>query len=168
MFCTRFAAMFVLRPALLAGAVILLAGQAHAVSCTVTPSSLAFGNYDPSSATPDVSSANIVVSCQSLVLSVTPFTIAVSSGSSGTVASRAMVNGGSQLQYQLYVDVARSIVLGDGTGGGDTISGTITNLAGALLGSGSTTVGVYGMIPAGQIMVTPGNYVDTVLVTVAF
>ncbi len=169
MFCTRPAAVFVLRTILLAGSVILLARRADAaVSCTVTPSSVVFGNYDPTSTMPNLSSGNIAVSCGSLVLSVTPFTVALSSGTSGSMAARAMANGGSQLQYQLYTDSARSIVAGDGTGGSSTMSGTITNVAGAALGSGSTTMNVYGRIPAGQIMATPGNYVDTVLVTVSF
>ena len=168
MFCARSAAVLVLRPILLAGYVILLAGRAHAVSCAVTPTAVAFGNYDSSSVTPTDSSGNITVSCQSLVLSITPFTLAVSSGTSGTMAARAMADGGSQLRYQLYSDAARLVVVGDGTGGSSTISATITNLAGAQVGSGSTTTSVYGRIPAGQIMATPGSYVDTVLVTVTF
>lgn len=158
----------VFRSVLLAGSVLLGAGRAHAVSCTVTPSSVIFGNYDPNTATPNDSSGNITVSCGSLVLSVTPFTVALSGGASGTMAARAMANGNARLQYQLYSDAARSIVAGDGTGGSSAISGTIVNLAGVLLGSGSTTASVYGRIPAGQIMATPGNYLDTVLVTVSF
>ena len=169
MFCTRLAAIFVLRAILLAWSVTLLAGRADAaVSCTVTPSSVVFGNYDSSSTMPNLSSGNITVSCGSLVLSITPFTVALSSGTSGSMTARAMANGSSQLQYQLYTDSARSIVAGDGTGGSSTMSGTITNAAGVALGSGSTTMNVYGQIPAGQIMATPGNYVDTVLVTVSF
>ena len=168
MFCTRSAAGLVLRSILVAGAVTLLAGRAHAVSCTVTPSSVVFGNYDPNNSGPNDTSGSITVSCRSLVLSITPFTVTLSSGSSGNVAARAMMNGSSPLQYQLYSDAARSMVAGDGTGGSSVMSGTITNLAGILLGTGSTTTSVYGRIPAGQIMATPGNYADTVLVTASF
>ena len=168
MFCTRLPARSGLTSTLVAGFVVLLAGRAHAVSCTVTPSSVSFGNYDPSSTLANDSSGTIAVSCGSLVLSSTPFTVTLSTGSSGSMARRAMTNAGSQLQYQLYSDSARSIVLGDGTGGSSSFSGTITNLLGVVLGSGSTTMSVYGRVPAGQITAMPGNFIDTVLVTVSF
>jgi spore coat protein U-like protein len=67
------------------------------------------------------------------------------------------------LDYQLYVNTARTTVWGDGTGG------TATVQDGYLLGVGSETRSypVLGRIPGGQ-NVPVGSYADSIVVTVDF
>jgi spore coat protein U-like protein len=67
--------------------------------------------------------------------------------------------GAERLLYNLYLDAARTIVWGDGTGGSQT--GPMVTTRGA---GGTTTAYVFGRIPAGQD-VAAGVYGDTIRVT---
>src|SRR4249919_1738935 len=63
-------------------------------------STLAFGAYDPSSATPLDGTSNIVVRCTRQ----TPYTLSLNAGSTagGTFINRLMTTGADTLQYNLY------------------------------------------------------------------
>lgn len=91
------------------------------------------------------------------------YTLALSAGSGvgATVASRLMTrsSGSDTLAYGLYLDSGRTQVWGDGTGGSGTVSGT---------GTGTPqTATVYATLPV-QPPPRPGNYIDTITVTVTF
>jgi spore coat protein U-like protein len=92
---------------------------------------------------------NVNVSCDVP----TSFTVSLGTGN-GTIADRRMTGGPSQLAYNLYKDVSRLLVWGDG-GGGVASNGTSVDLT------------VYGRIPGAQ-NVRPNVYADSVTVTVAF
>ncbi|MDE2346275.1 MAG: spore coat protein U domain-containing protein, partial [Gammaproteobacteria bacterium] len=106
-----------------------------------------------------------------------PFTvnyaIALSTGSSGTYAPRAMTYAGSHLQYNLYTTAQLVTVWGDGSGGTQTVAQQITgacqyqffNIGFNCSGSQSNTV--YGAVPAMQNVVA-GAYADNITVTVTF
>ncbi|MGH7728917.1 MAG: Csu type fimbrial protein [Vulcanimicrobiaceae bacterium] len=125
--------------------------------CTITPSPVTFGSYDPLLASPVTASAPVTISCTlGLLVSAT---VTLGTGGSGTFFPRTM-SGPSSLQYQLFTDAAHTIVWGDGT------AGTATNSYSSLLG-GNATFTVYGQIPAAQ-SVKVGSYSDTVVETVDF
>lgn len=121
---------------------------------------LAFGTYTPGGAALNTNG--------SLSLTCTDgdtYTVALDagSGSGATLATRILTNPSpaGTLQYTIYTTTARTTVWGDGTAGTATVPGTGT---GAL-----QSITVPGTIFAGQTAtVTPGNYTDTVNITVTF
>lgn len=129
-------------------------------TCTVaaTGNLLAFGAY-----TGAVNNTN-----GSLSLTCTDgdtYTVAlnIGTGSGASFTNRILTNPSpaGTLQYNIYTTAGRTVVWGDGTGTTATVPGTGT---GAL-----QTLTVFGQIPAGQTAtVTPGNYTDTVTITVTF
>jgi spore coat protein U-like protein len=85
--------------------------------------------------------------------------ISLDGGLAGSFAARALTLGSERLLYNLYLDAARTVVWGDGTGGSQAGPGVITR--GAL---GTTTAYVFGRVFAGQDAVE-GVYGDTIRVT---
>ncbi|MCY1531139.1 Spore Coat Protein U domain protein [compost metagenome] len=92
------------------------------------------------------------------------YTVGLSAGSAGTIASRQMVgpNPGTPLGYNLYTTNARATVWGtsnfsDGYSALATVGGTVV----------PRNYTVYGRIPAGQY-VAPGSYGSTITVTVTY
>lgn len=78
--------------------------------------------------------------------------------STGLFQQRKLSASVSQkLNYNLYVDSARVLVWGDGTGGTQTVSGTA--------GSNWLNFPIYGRINSGQTG-SVGTYVDTITVSV--
>lgn len=94
----------------------------------------------------------------------TYYSVALSTGMSGSYSQRTMRNGMSALSYNLYADSAFATIWGDGTGGTVTMVGTIS-----LHGGKSRTVDltVYGRLPA-QILLPPGAYSDAITTTVTY
>lgn len=150
-----------------AGALLAAGTQAQAlcVLCTgsVTATPHAFGNYDPLSSTPKDSTSTVTVTIFGTVGLVVGYEISLSAGQSNSVANRWMLNGGTQMAYNLYLDSGRGTVWG--TAVGATVSDAFLL---SLLGSQSRGHTVYGRIPAGQTLVQPGPYTDTISVSVLF
>jgi spore coat protein U-like protein len=127
-------------------------------ACNVTATTLNFGAYDPTSATPLDAASAISVYCTWG----TPFTVALNVGTGGgTFSARTMTNGGNSLNYNIYLDAARTQVWGDGSGSTVTASGTGSGLLTANL------LNVYGMVPIAQDKAT-GTYASTITVTVTY
>jgi len=126
-------------------------------SCSVSATTLAFGNYNAATPTPNDSTSTLSITCTSGL----SYTVILDGGTTtSTVNARAMTDGSSHnLTYGLYTTTGRTILLGDGTSSTQTAGGT---------GNGSAqTITVYGRIPISQY-VTAGNYTDTVGVTVNY
>ena len=124
-------------------------------ACTVVTSNMNFGTAGVLTSNLDTTN-NISVTCANL----TPFTIGLSGGLSGTSdpTLRQMVNGGSVVTYGIYQDAARTIGWGDAVGT-DTMTAT---------GDGTTQVfPAYGRVPP-QATPAAGTYTDTVIVTVTY
>ncbi|KRC81574.1 spore coat U domain-containing protein [Sphingomonas sp. Root241] len=160
---------FMFLMAMLAGALMFASSPAEAAcaplslcSCTVTASGVSFGNYNVVNASPTDSTGTVRVQCTLLVALAGSFTVDLSTGSSGTYAQRTLRNGPSVLDYNLYTDVARTQIWGNGSGGSFRITRNFT----ALL-SVDQTMTVYGRIRAGQ-NVPAGSYSDTIIVTVTY
>lgn len=116
---------------------------------------LAFGEYDPLSAAHADSSSTLSYRCPASQ----PVRISLDAGLAGSFEARAMTMGAERLLYNLYLDAARTIVWGDGTGGSRVGPGVIAR--GAL---GTTTAYVFGRVFAGQDAAA-GVYGDTIRVT---
>lgn len=130
-------------------------------SCTVTGSALNFGNTldSLSSATPVDATSTVTVSCSNT----TPYTVSLNAGAnaggSANFTNRTMTSGAQTLGYQLYLDAGHATVWGDGTASSSTKAGT---------GSGSAqSLTVYGRLPS-LANIVPGNYSDTVTVTISY
>lgn len=150
---TRLAA---LATVLALGAVVASPARAQCVLDGVT--SAAFGSYDVLSPSPLDTVASVTYKCL-VSLSVT---IDLSTGTSGTYASRTLTRtgGGGTLTYNLYFDAAHQTIWGNGAGG--------TVHYGPFLGVLSDVVlPVFGRIPAGQD-IQVGSYSDVIVVTLNY
>lgn len=129
-----------------------LAAPAAAAVCSVTPQGVSFGSYDPLAGSARIGAGTINVTCDTLAT----FTVSLSSGNSASFAERRMTAGTPYLAYNLYADVLRTIVWGDGVSAANvTATGTNVDLS------------VYGRIPALQ-NVPASSYSDTITVTVTY
>jgi len=96
----------------LAGALFAIASlsvqRAHAVSCVFNSvSPVTFGAYNVFSETPTDAVGSLTYQC-SLLLALDVITINLGTGSSGTYGARTMLNGANALNYNLYMDAART------------------------------------------------------------
>jgi len=126
-------------------------------SCAVQATNLDFGDYSAANASPDNATSTIQATCSPG----SSFSIALDAGQAtgATVAARSMTDGSYTLPYTLYTTSSDSVIWGDGTLMTSTVSDT---------GTGSQqSYTVYGQILAGQY-VTPGNYSDTINVTLTY
>lgn len=145
----------------IAAAIWLLSAQsawAQAASCTISVTSVAFGNYNVFTATADDSTGTITYRCNSTAANIS---ISLSDGSSSTYSPRTLRKGSEILQYNLYRNAARTTVWGDGTGG--TSVYTSANPP----NNTNVSVTIYGRIPAQQD-VSAGSYTDTVSAVINF
>lgn len=140
------------------------------VFCSVGATGVVFGTYNPASATPLNSSGQILVTCTlepKAEAANVGYTVALSAGSSGSMTSRAMFSGANFLVYNLYTTSGYTQIWGNGAAGSAVVTGSIK--LGRSTGdySGTRAHTVHGRIPAIQD-VLPGNYVDTIVVTVTY
>ena len=144
-------------------ATLALARPTAAQICTASATPLTFGTYDPFASGPSDITASGAGACRA----VTPVAVAYANqldGGAGGVANRRLSSGVGTLNYQLYVDAARSQVWGDGGAGSVTVNDAYGLAA---LATANRSYTVYGRIQARQ-MVAPGAYTDVVTVLVAY
>jgi spore coat protein U-like protein len=127
--------------------------------CSLGGAAMAFGSYDPTVATPLDSLGSLVYRCSQKDHNIM---ITLSQGSGTAFATRRMVQGSDQLFYNLYLDAARTVIWGDGTGG--TQAFIVRNPQG---NNQDLTVPIFGRIPPVQ-NVGVGSYSDTITVTLTF
>jgi spore coat protein U-like protein len=127
-------------------------------SCTISVTSVAFGNYNVFTVSAYDSTGTVTYRCNSQA---TNISIALSDGSSSTFSPRTLRNGGEVLNYNLYRDAARSTIWGDGTGG----TSVYTNANPP--NNSNVNVTIYARIPAQQD-VSAGSYSDTVSAVINF
>ena len=128
-------------------------------SCTIAANDLSFGVVNTLAANIDAGTTVDIVCTGAGPLSI-EFT--AGAGAAATFASRKMTDGVSTavIDYSLYADAARTLVLGDSTGGSVVISGTSTG--------GTDSFPVYGRVFGVQNPKPVGSYSDTVVATVTF
>lgn len=143
----------------------LCGANANALTCGASATSHAFGSYYPLSGNAVNTSSTITVSCSGLIGLQVSAEVQLSTGAGGSFATRRMASGVNTLQYNLYRDSGRTTLWGDGTGGSTSLSYLLLL---PLLGNDSRTDTIYGRIPGGQTGVAPGNYTDTITVTIEY
>ena len=137
----------------------LLAATVAAAACSISTTSVNFGNYNVFATTPLDSTGQVTFRCTgSPVVSVQ---ITIDKGGAPSFNPRLLRQGSQTLSYNLYLDGARAVLWGDGTGGTQTYTQLLPPL------SQDITVQVFGRIPAGQD-VSAGVYTNTVTVTIFF
>jgi spore coat protein U-like protein len=146
-----------------------LATPALAATCSASSSGVALGVYRPNQATPADSAGFVTVTCSRDVLETFPVTVNYSvdfsRGNSANYSPREMTSGTNKLQYNLYSDASRASVWGDTTGGTAHATGSIGLQSVMVPVSASHTV--YGRIFSSQNAV-PGNYADSIVVTIVY
>ena len=129
-----------------------------ALSCTISAVGVSFGTYNVFSVTPLDSTGSVTYNCSGIVGS-SRITINLSKGGAATFNPRQMKKVAETLNYNLYLDAARTTIWGDTTGG--------TSQYGPIKPVSSNTITIYGRIPIGQDH-TAGSYTDTVVATINF
>lgn len=142
---------------------------AHAATCgtgldpiIVSATPTAFGTYSPGAGAPDTANGTVTIACTAPVTDTLPnFTVALDGGSAASFTPRQMSFASLHLNYNLYTSSAFTTVWGDGT------SGTVTQNYDSGSGLGTINLTAYGNLPSGQYA-APGNYADTITVTVSY
>lgn len=154
---------------LLAG--LLFTSQASALctlvcSCTVSTTAVVFSAHNPLSPSANDMTGKVRVDCGGVAGLAIPYTIAISAGTSGSMAARQMASGAKRLSYNLFTTNGRTTVWGDGSGSTATVGGGfVLDLLGL---APPHDVTVYGRIPGAQGTVAPGAYTDTLVVTLTY
>jgi spore coat protein U domain-containing protein, fimbrial subunit CupE1/2/3/6 len=129
-------------------------------ACTLGTSTLAFGTFTPGGSALNAN-GSLIITCTNG----DHYTIALNAGlgSGATIPVRVLTKLAAPtgtLRYTIYTTTARTTVWGNGISG-STVTGTGTGVA--------QTLTVPGTIFAGQGgTATPGNYTDSVMITVTF
>lgn len=140
-------------------------------TCTIAASTMNFGSYTFTTATPTNGSGSVTVTCTSgplLPLSAS-YTLSASLTTAGN-SQRSMTGPlSSQLLYNLYTNGGRTIIWGDGTVGTVTIPDSCSQNCPGVCGARSCnrTTNVFGAIPAGQA-VRAGSYSSVLTITVTY
>jgi spore coat protein U-like protein len=154
----------VLLAALLASAPML--GQA-AATCTITATGPAFGTYSPANTNPTVANGTVTATCNWTSGGSTTVNIVAnySPGNSGAYPNRWMLSGVNRLNYNIYFESSFLTIRGNGTSG--TQSGTATLTVSSASRTDTVSGTLFGRIPAQQDAV-PGNYSDTIVITMTY
>lgn len=140
------------------GGVFGFFGSARAV-CSISSTSIVFGNYDPVSLAPLDTIGNIVYRCGNQDHDIT---ISLDRGGAPSFSQRRLLKGTEPLFYNLYLDAARTLVWGDGSGG--TQAYFIRN---PQKNNQDIVVPIYGRIPGSQD-VGMGSYGNTIVATLNY
>ncbi len=143
--------------------ILMAASSAMALTCSVSGTGVAFGEYAPLSGMDKDASGTVSVECTTLVGLFVTYQVRLSTGASGSYFPRRLFSGSGELNYNLYIDSAYTAIWGDGTGG------TSYQSFSALLQIGTTrhSYMAYGRIPASQTA-SAGSYYDMLVVTVDY
>jgi spore coat protein U-like protein len=145
-----------------AGLFLAVAAAPAQPSCSFNAvSGVPFGSYDALDTSPLDQTGSISLQCTELGLLQT-VTMDLSAGNSGSYAVREMRSGIESLDYNLYLDAARTLVWGDGTAGTSRFGPILP-----ILGAVEETVTIFGRIPSRQASPV-GSYTDTITLTINF
>lgn len=137
---------------------ILCCKCTFAATCSVSTTAVNFGSYLVFQSAPTTSTGSVILTCQGTVKT---YAVSLNAGHSGSFGNRSLIGGGSSLFYQLYIDATRLTIWGDGSGGSATAAGSFGK------GGGTNVHTIYGQLFPLQNII-PGNYTDSVLVTLSF
>jgi spore coat protein U-like protein len=129
--------------------------------CTMNATPINFGNYDVFLSTPLDAVGTITINCDRHVRTAT---VTLNQGLYGTFNPRKMKRSGGTdlLNYNVYTDVTRTVIFGDGSGGSSRV---FVNRPGPANRNWSGNISMYARIPPSQ-NVSVGTYSDTLTATV--
>ena len=136
----------------------LWASDAHAQGCTISATSVNFGNYNVFNGSDVDSTGTVTYRCNGSAHNIT---VALTQGGSATFNPRKMQKGAEALNYNLFRDASRTTIWGDGT------TGTSTYQIANPPNNSDVNLTVYGRVPAGQD-VSAGAFSDTITAVVNF
>lgn len=123
-------------------------------TCTISTAAIAFGAYDPLSASPNDNTGGVTITCTSGA----GVTIELDDGANYLAPNRRMVSGLNFLNYEIYQDAGRTTRWGS-VAAAQNKSATGTGAA--------DTHTAYGRIPALQNL-PAGSFTDTIVAAVNF
>ena len=124
-------------------------------NCTISTFSLAFGNYDPLSATDLDAQTTVNVYCTKGATG----TVSLGLGANASGATRRMTDGTNFMTYEVYKDAGRTTIWN-----AVNTNSAVSTSKGTALNSGFTA---YGRVFAGQDLPV-ANFFDTLQATVNF
>ena len=133
--------------------------SAQQLSCAVIAPSMDFGTYLPMSPTPVDLRGRLRIKCDGRGMAV--LRVTMGPGRSGNALERHMTTPGDTLRYNIFLDAARTVVWGDGTGGTSELRKLVPG------NRRNFNEAVYGRVYANQDP-DPGVYSDDLVVTVIF
>jgi len=133
-------------------------GPADAV-CSISATSIVFGTYDVLNPAPLDTTGSLIYRCEGRDQNIR---ITLNTGGAPSFAARRMLSGSNQLFYNLFLNAARTVIWGDGTGGTQFLF-----VRNPRPNNQDISVPIYGRIPALQD-VRVGNYTNTITVTINF
>ena len=136
----------------------LWASDASAQSCTISATSVNFGNYNVFDGSDVVSTGTVTYRCNGSAHNIT---IGLTQGASGTFNPRRMQKGSEVLYYNLFRDASHTTIWGDASGGTSVYS--ISNPP----NNTNVNLTVYGRVAAEQD-VSAGSFSDTVTAVINF
>jgi spore coat protein U-like protein len=147
-------------------------------NCSASATGLAFGTVSPVDGAVSPPTATVTVTCQfdgsCSSGCTTTANVALNAGvNSATFSSRIMKSASknSLMNYNVYTNSSRTIVFGDGTGatGQGALSFVCNQSTASKCPTITTSVTLYGAVPAGQYNLVPAaDYADTLTVTVSY
>ena len=143
-------------------AALLAAPPAHALSCNFTITDIVFGPIDLTSGSVFDTTGTLTATCTGTSKQHVRICPNIGSGTGGNGASgdpRYMLQGATQLSYQLYSNAGRKKIWGSFVWPYTPTAPTI-NLHLDSAGTGSVTSTIYARVPAGQSTLPGGNYVS--------
>jgi spore coat protein U-like protein len=166
--------MSIIRPALLllAGlaAVCMLPVAASAKSspgvvCSLAVTALQFGDYVPYRIGATDSTATLVVTCTTSSPTIGQVDGSIAMGGASPASDRTIGNGVHALQYQLYLDPARSRIWGNGIDQGNIlpITGIVSSAA-----PFRQTITIYGRIPGRNMSAAAVDYAGVMTATLDY
>ena len=142
--------------------------QAAVLDCTVSATSVAFGAYVPLQPGALIGAGTMTAIC-TVNSHRNTLTVDLSAGVSGSFTTRTMTTTVGTTTYQpnynLYQDAANTLIWGDGTGGSQADSVTITRHGNN--NTITTNLTVYGAVAPAQDP-APGIYTDGITISVNF
>ena len=142
--------------------------QAAVLNCTVSATSVAFGSYTPLQPSALIGTGTMTAIC-TVDSHKNTLTVDLSSGMSGSFITRTLTTTVGTttypLNYNLYQDAANTLIWGDGTGGSQADTVTITRHGNN--NTITTNDTVYGAVAPAQDP-APGIYTDSITISVNF
>lgn len=133
--------------------------QPRSPRCSVESTGLSFGAYNVFDALPLDAVGTLVIECSGLGPGA-QVAIGLGRGNEREHLKRALRHKRFALRYQVYLDAARTLVWGDGSGGTSLFRTRPPN-------GRALSIPMFGRIPALQ-SVTPGSYSDQLVVSVDY